>query len=138
MFRASAVGLIRFLCAGEPAQNRHSGIATFSEKGGTIRKPPSHSRARTVPRTTKIYDRASHEITFDDAERICDLNYFFYSVQTPLGKRPVVFSFHLKVGENAFLTPDVKPNIHSLLKTRLTKCSDPLAIGGGHSGRTWL
>ena len=48
---------------------RATGITAYLENGGTIEKAQAIA-AHESPRTTKLYDRTSDEITLDEVERI--------------------------------------------------------------------
>src|SRR5438093_10249107 len=48
---------------------RATGITAFLENGGTIENAQAIA-AHESPRTTKLYDRTSDEITLDEVERI--------------------------------------------------------------------
>jgi integrase/recombinase XerD len=48
---------------------RATGITAYLLNGGTIEKPRPIA-AHESPRTTKLYDRTSDEITLDEVERI--------------------------------------------------------------------
>jgi integrase len=48
---------------------RATGITAYLENGGTIEKAQTIA-AHESPRTTKLYDRTSDEITLDEIERI--------------------------------------------------------------------
>jgi integrase len=48
---------------------RATGITAYLENGGTIEKAQAIA-AHESPRTTKLYDRTSDEITLDEIERI--------------------------------------------------------------------
>jgi hypothetical protein len=50
-------------------QFRATGITAYLENGGTIENAQAIA-AHESPRTTKLYDRTSDEITLDDVERI--------------------------------------------------------------------
>jgi integrase len=64
--RARAAGLPEKICC---HSFRATGITTFLENGGTIEKAQAIA-AHESPRTTKLYDRTSDEITLDEIERI--------------------------------------------------------------------
>ena len=60
--------------AGLPASTcchtfRATGITAYLENGGTIENAQAIA-AHESPRTTKLYDRTSDEITLDEVERI--------------------------------------------------------------------
>jgi integrase/recombinase XerD len=64
----------RALAAGLPTSTcchtfRATGITAYLENGGTIEKAQAIA-AHESPRTTKLYDRTSDEITLDEVERI--------------------------------------------------------------------
>jgi integrase/recombinase XerD len=48
---------------------RATGITAYLENGGTIEKAQQIA-AHESPRTTKLYDRTSNELTLDEIERI--------------------------------------------------------------------
>jgi len=48
---------------------RATGITAYLENGGTIENAQTIA-AHESPRTTKLYDRTSDEITLDEVERI--------------------------------------------------------------------
>lgn len=48
---------------------RATGITAYLENGGTIENAQAIA-AHESPRTTKLYDRTSDEITLDEVERI--------------------------------------------------------------------
>jgi hypothetical protein len=48
---------------------RATGITAYLSNGGTIEKAQQIA-AHESPRTTKLYDRTSDEITLDEVERI--------------------------------------------------------------------
>ena len=48
---------------------RVTGITCYIEGKGTLEKAPQMA-ARASPRTTKLYDRTSDQITLDELERI--------------------------------------------------------------------
>ncbi|MFQ5835408.1 MAG: integrase, partial [bacterium] len=48
---------------------RAIGITNYLENGGTLEYAQAMA-AHSSPRTTKLYDRASNEITLDEVERI--------------------------------------------------------------------
>lgn len=48
---------------------RTTGITTYLENGGTIENAQAIA-AHASPRTTKLYDRTSDQITLDEVERI--------------------------------------------------------------------
>jgi integrase/recombinase XerD len=64
--RARAAGLSENTCC---HTFRATGITTYLENGGTIEKAQAIA-AHESPRTTKLYDRTSDEITLDEIERI--------------------------------------------------------------------
>ena len=64
--RAKAAGLPVGICC---HTFRATGITTYLENGGTIEKAQAIA-AHESPRTTKLYDRTSDEITLDEIERI--------------------------------------------------------------------
>jgi len=64
--RARAAGLPEKTCC---HTFRATGITTYLENGGTIEKAQAIA-AHESPRTTKLYDRTSDEITLDEIERI--------------------------------------------------------------------
>ena len=64
----------RALAAGLPSSTcchtfRATGITAYLENGGTIENAQAIA-AHESPRTTKLYDRTSDEITLDEVERI--------------------------------------------------------------------
>jgi integrase len=64
----------RALAAGPPASTRchttrATGITAYLENGGTNQNAQAIA-AHESPRTTKLYDRTSDEITLDEVERI--------------------------------------------------------------------
>ena len=64
----------RALTAGLPSSTcchtfRATGITAYLENGGTIENAQAIA-AHESPRTTKLYDRTSDEITLDEVERI--------------------------------------------------------------------
>jgi integrase len=48
---------------------RATGITAYLKNGGTIEKAQAIA-AHESPRTTKLYDRTSYELTLDEIERI--------------------------------------------------------------------
>jgi site-specific recombinase XerD len=64
--RARATGLSERICC---HTFRATGITAYLENGGTIEKAQAIA-AHESPRTTKLYDRTSDEITLDEIERI--------------------------------------------------------------------
>ena len=64
--RAKAAGLPATVCC---HTFRATGITTYLENGGTIENAQAIA-AHASPRTTKLYDRTSDEITLDEVERI--------------------------------------------------------------------
>ena len=64
--RALAAGLSPKVCC---HTFRATGITAYLENGGTIEKAQQIA-AHESPRTTKLYDRTSDEITLDEVERI--------------------------------------------------------------------
>jgi integrase len=48
---------------------RATGITTYLENGGTIERAQAIANHES-PRTTKLYDRTSDEISLDEVERI--------------------------------------------------------------------
>lgn len=64
--RARAAGLSDRICC---HTFRATGITAYLENGGTIEKAQAIA-AHESPRTTKLYDRTSDEITLDEIERI--------------------------------------------------------------------
>lgn len=64
--RAKAAGLPSTTCC---HTFRATGITTYLENGGTIENAQTIA-AHESPRTTKLYDRTSDEITLDEIERI--------------------------------------------------------------------
>jgi integrase/recombinase XerD len=64
--RAAAVGLPVGTCC---HTFRATGITAYLENGGTIENAQNIA-AHESPRTTKLYDRTSDEITLDEIERI--------------------------------------------------------------------
>lgn len=76
MYRADVLRMIkrRAEVAGLPASTcchtfRATGITAYLENGGTIENAQAIA-AHESPRTTKLYDRTSDEITLDEVERI--------------------------------------------------------------------
>lgn len=76
MYREDVLRMIkrRAEAAGLPASTcchtfRATGITAYLENGGTIEKAQAIA-AHESPRTTKLYDRTSDEITLDEVERI--------------------------------------------------------------------
>lgn len=63
--RAKAAGLSDRICN---HSFRATGITTYLENGGTIEKARQIA-AHESPKTTKLYDRTSDQITLDDVER---------------------------------------------------------------------
>ena len=64
--RVKAVGLSDRICN---HSFRATGITTYLENGGTIEKAQQIA-AHESPKTTKLYDRTSDQITLDEVERI--------------------------------------------------------------------
>jgi site-specific recombinase XerC len=64
--RAASIGLPARTCC---HTFRATGITAYLENGGTIEKAQTIA-AHESPRTTKLYDRTSDEITLDEIERI--------------------------------------------------------------------
>lgn len=64
--RVLAAGLSDRLCC---HSFRATGITAYLENGGTIEKAQQIA-GHSSPRTTKLYDRTSDEITLDEVERI--------------------------------------------------------------------
>jgi integrase len=64
--RAKAAGLPANICN---HTFRATGITTFLLNGGTVEKAQVIA-GHESPRTTKLYDRRSDEITLDEVERI--------------------------------------------------------------------
>ena len=64
--RASAAGLPQSTCC---HTFRATGITAYLDNGGTIENAQAIA-AHESPRTTKLYDRTSDEITLDEVERI--------------------------------------------------------------------
>ena len=64
--RAAAAGLPSSTCC---HTFRATGITAYLENGGTIENAQAIA-AHESPRTTKLYDRTSDEITLDEVERI--------------------------------------------------------------------
>ena len=64
--RAKAAGLPANICN---HTFRATGITTYLLNGGTVEKAQTIA-AHESPRTTKLYDRRSDEITLDEVERI--------------------------------------------------------------------
>src|SRR3954454_11091151 len=64
--RARAAGLSERICC---HTFRATGITAYLEAGGTIEKAQQIA-AHESPKTTKLYDRTSHQITLDEIERI--------------------------------------------------------------------
>jgi integrase len=64
--RAQAAGLPTTTCC---HTFRATGITAYLENGGTIENAQAIA-AHESPRTTKLYDRTSDEITLDEVERI--------------------------------------------------------------------
>ena len=63
---AIAVGLSEWICC---HTFRATGITAYLESGGTIKKAQQIA-AHESPKTTKLYDRTSDQITLDETERI--------------------------------------------------------------------
>ena len=64
--RAKAAGLSERICC---HTFRATGITAYLENGGTIEKAQQIA-AHESPKTTKLYDRTSDQITLDEIERI--------------------------------------------------------------------
>ena len=64
--RAAAASLPKSTCC---HTFRATGITAYLENGGTIENAQAIA-AHESPRTTKLYDRTSGEITLDEVERI--------------------------------------------------------------------
>lgn len=64
--RASAAGLSEKTCC---HTFRATGITAYLENGGTIEKAQAIA-AHESPRTTKLYDRTSDQMTLDEIEKI--------------------------------------------------------------------
>lgn len=64
--RAAAAGLSEKICC---HTFRATGITAYLENGGTVENAQAIA-AHESPRTTKLYDRTSDEITLDEIERI--------------------------------------------------------------------
>lgn len=64
--RAKAAGLPATICN---HTMRTTGITAYLENGGTIEKAQTIA-AHESPRTTKLYDRLSDQISLDEVERI--------------------------------------------------------------------
>ncbi len=64
--RAAAAGLPARTCC---HTFRATGITAYLQNGGTIEKVQTIA-AHESPRTTKLYDRTSDDITLDEIERI--------------------------------------------------------------------
>ncbi len=64
--RAKAAGLSERVCC---HTFRATGITAYLENGGTIENAQAIA-AHESPRTTKLYDRTSDELTLDEIERI--------------------------------------------------------------------
>jgi site-specific recombinase XerD len=64
--RIAAVGLSKKICC---HSFRATGITAYLENGGTIEKAQMIA-GHESPRTTKLYDRTSDEVTLDEVERI--------------------------------------------------------------------
>ena len=64
--RAKAIGLPETLCCHE---FRATGITAYLENGGTIENAQAIANHES-PKTTKLYDRTSNQITLDKVERI--------------------------------------------------------------------
>ena len=64
--RAIAAGLSNKVCC---HTFRATGITAYLENGGTVENAQAIA-AHESPRTTKLYDRTSDEITLDEIERI--------------------------------------------------------------------
>ena len=64
--RALAIGLPSSTCC---HTFRATGITAYLENGGTIENAQAIA-SHESPRTTKLYDRTSDEITLDEVERI--------------------------------------------------------------------
>lgn len=74
----------RALGAGLPSSTcchtfRATGISAYLENGGTIENAQAIA-AHESPRTTKLYDRTSDEITLDEVERIARVAYIGFYV----------------------------------------------------------
>ena len=64
--RAEAAGLSPSVCC---HTFRATGITAYLENGGTIEKAQQIA-AHESPKTTKLYDRTSDQVTLDEVERI--------------------------------------------------------------------
>ena len=64
--RARAAGLSERVCC---HTFRATGITAYLENGGTVEKAQAIA-AHESPRTTKLYDRTSDELSLDEIERI--------------------------------------------------------------------
>ena len=64
--RAKAAGVSEWICN---HTFRATGITAYLENGGTIEKAQQIA-AHESPKTTKLYDRTSDQITLDEVERI--------------------------------------------------------------------
>jgi integrase/recombinase XerD len=64
--RARAAGVSERICN---HTFRATGITAYLENGGTIEKAQQIA-AHESPKTTKLYDRTSDQITLDEVERI--------------------------------------------------------------------
>ncbi len=64
--RAKAVGLPEAICC---HTFRATGITAYLENGGTIEHAQQIANHES-PKTTKLYDRTSDQITLDEIERI--------------------------------------------------------------------
>jgi hypothetical protein len=67
--RAQAIGLPEEICN---HTFRATGITAYLENGGTI-EHAQQIASHESPKTTKLYDRASDQITLDEIEKNCDL-----------------------------------------------------------------
>ena len=67
--RAKAIGLPETICC---HTFRATGITAYLENGGTIEHAQQIANHES-PKTTKLYDRTSDQITLDEVERIVNL-----------------------------------------------------------------
>ena len=64
--RAKKAGILTAICC---HSFRATGITNYLEHGGTLEKAQQMA-AHESPKTTKLYDRTSDQITLDEVERI--------------------------------------------------------------------
>ena len=64
--RARKAGILTPICC---HSFRATGITNYLENGGTLEKAQQMA-AHESPKTTKLYDRTSDQITLDEVERI--------------------------------------------------------------------